>query len=110
MDRHWALTRILPQILSRYCASLQTSVLTTIRMSGQHSSKQLITYHDIWFLEAMTDLFFRMRYIGHRALQAQVTSTSMHASDYKVQFEIILPAIFETLITSERMTEDVYRK
>lgn len=42
----------------------------------------------------------RMQYIGHRGLQAAVTSSAVHASDFSTQLDIILPALLQTLIVS----------
>ncbi|KAI9315888.1 hypothetical protein BX666DRAFT_2028128 [Dichotomocladium elegans] len=46
------------------------------------------------------DKALRMQYIGHRALQAEVTSSALHGSDFITQLDIILPALLETLLTS----------
>ncbi|CDS14161.1 hypothetical protein LRAMOSA06331 [Lichtheimia ramosa] len=44
------------------------------------------------------DYALRMQYIGHRGLQAAVTSSALHASDFSTQLDIILPALLQTLI------------
>lgn len=42
-----------------------------------------------------------MRYTGQRALQAAVTSNALQTSDFKVQLDIILLPLIETLSQSK---------
>ncbi|KAF7726779.1 plasma membrane localization protein [Apophysomyces ossiformis] len=44
--------------------------------------------------EALT---WQMRYIGHRAMYATVTSSALHASNFKIQLGTILPPLIATL-------------
>ncbi|ORY90398.1 hypothetical protein BCR43DRAFT_111484 [Syncephalastrum racemosum] len=43
----------------------------------------------------------QMRYIGHRGMQAAATSSALHASDFKTQVDIILPALLTSLLRSQ---------
>lgn len=41
-----------------------------------------------------------MRYIGHRAIQAAVTSGALQSSDFKTQLSILFPPLIVTLASS----------
>ena len=41
-----------------------------------------------------------MQYIGHRAIQATISSQALHASNFKVQLGLIMPPLVITLSTS----------
>ncbi|KAI8987764.1 hypothetical protein BDF20DRAFT_852105 [Mycotypha africana] len=45
-------------------------------------------------------LDLKMRYIGHRALQAAVTSNGLQASNFKSQLSILLPPLMNTLAST----------
>ncbi|KAI9469992.1 MAG: hypothetical protein EXX96DRAFT_491301, partial [Benjaminiella poitrasii] len=46
-------------------------------------------------------LSLKMRYIGHRAVQAAVTSSALSASDFKTQLGFIFPPLIVTLASSQ---------
>ncbi|KAG2221916.1 hypothetical protein INT45_013252, partial [Circinella minor] len=46
------------------------------------------------------DLTLKMQYIGHRAMQAAVTSNAFHGPDFKAQLDIVVPALLKSLIAS----------
>ncbi|KAI9494895.1 hypothetical protein BDB00DRAFT_870889 [Zychaea mexicana] len=52
------------------------------------------------YTNADEDLTLKMQYIGHRAMQAAVTSNAFHGPDFKAQLDIVLPALLKSLITS----------
>jgi hypothetical protein len=43
-----------------------------------------------------------MRYIGHRAIQAAVTSGALQSSDFKTQLCILFPPLIITLASSSK--------
>jgi hypothetical protein len=47
------------------------------------------------------NVYFRMRYNGQRALQAAVISSALQASDFKVQLDLILSPLINTLSKSK---------
>jgi hypothetical protein len=47
-------------------------------------------------------MIYRMNYIGHRAVQAAVTSGALQSSDFKVQSSILFPPLISTLATSDQ--------
>ncbi|KAI7899457.1 uncharacterized protein BX663DRAFT_520974 [Cokeromyces recurvatus] len=52
-------------------------------------------------------LSLKMRYIGHRAIQAAVTSSALLASNFKIQLDIIFPSLIMTLASSRISLEKV---
>ncbi|KAI8145128.1 hypothetical protein BJV82DRAFT_605036 [Fennellomyces sp. T-0311] len=52
------------------------------------------------YTNADADLTLKMQYIGHRAMQAAVTSNAFHGPNFKSQLDIVLPALLKSLITS----------
>lgn len=52
----------------------------------------------------------RMRYIGHRAIQAAVTSSALQASDFKTQVGILFPPLIITLASSKRPSNALQSK
>ncbi|KAG0174110.1 plasma membrane localization protein [Apophysomyces sp. BC1021] len=52
--------------------------------------------------EADDTMTWQMRYIGHRAMYATVTSSALHASNFKIQLGAILPPLITTLEASKK--------
>lgn len=44
----------------------------------------------------------RMRYIGHRAIQASVSSGALQSSNFKTQLSILFPPLIITLASSNK--------
>jgi hypothetical protein len=42
-----------------------------------------------------------MRYIGHRAIQAAITSSALQSSNFKTQLSILFPPLIVTLASSD---------
>ncbi|KAI9248586.1 hypothetical protein BDA99DRAFT_525079 [Phascolomyces articulosus] len=52
------------------------------------------------YTNADEDLTLKMQYVGHRAMQAAVTSNAFHGPDFKAQLDMVVPALLKSLIIS----------
>ena len=50
-------------------------------------------------------ILYRMSYIGHRAVQAAVTSGALQSSNFKMQLSILFPPLIITIASKPTGTE-----